>query len=223
MFLAALRAFSLLASAPVRSVLLRSVGLTLAVLVVFIIAIETIFGALVALPGWVETTMQIVGGLGLVFASVFLVAPVTSLIAGFYLDDIAREVEQRDYAGDPPGRELPTGAAMVYAAKFGLAVIGVNIVALLLLLVPGVNVVAFFAANGYLLGREFFELAAMRYMTPQEARDLRQRNRVRVFLSGLMIAGLVSIPLMNLLTPIFATAFMVHTVKDVVRRGGTAI
>lgn len=210
---AALRALGLLASSHVRSVLLKSVGLTLALLIVLIIAIETLFGALANLPGWIELAAQIVGGLGLVVASVFLVAPITSLIAGFYLDDIAARVEASDYPADPPGQELSTAAAVGLSLKFGLLVIGVNIVALLLLLVPGINVMAFYLANGYLLGREFFELAAMRHMSVAEAQALRRQNRVRVFLSGLMIAGLVSVPLLNLLTPVFATAFMVHTVK----------
>ncbi|MGD9869016.1 MAG: sulfate transporter family protein [Hyphomicrobiales bacterium] len=214
MFSAAIRAFGLLASSHVRSVLLKSVGMTLALLAVLIVAIETLFGAMVALPGWLEITAQVVGGLGLVFASVFLVAPVTSLIAGFYLDDIARRVEASDYPADPPGRELSTATAIGLSVKFGLLVIGVNIVALFLLLVPGINVMAFYLANGYLLGREFFELAAMRHMSVEEARALRRQNRVRVFLSGLMIAGLVSVPVVNLLTPVFATALMVHTVKQ---------
>lgn len=108
--------------------------------------------------------------------------------------------------------------AMGTSLKFGLVVMAVNILALFLLLIPGVNVVAFLAANGYLLGREFFELAAFRHLPQAEAKRLRKANRLRVFVSGLAIAGLVSVPVLNLLTPLFATAFMVHTYKDIAAR-----
>ena len=218
MFAAASKSFSQLFTPPFRAVLLKSLGLTIGLLIVLIIAIETVFGVLVVLPGWLETTIQWLGGLGLVVGSVFLIAPITSLIAGLYLDDIAAEVEKRHYSNDPPGRELPMLTAMGTSLKFGLVVIGVNILALFLLLIPGVNVIAFLAANGYLLGREFFELAAFRHMPQADAKRLRKANRLRVFVSGLAIAGLVSVPVLNLLTPLFATAFMVHTFKDVAAR-----
>lgn len=214
MYAAALKAFNQLWTPPFRSVLYRSLGLTLALLIVAIIAIQTAFGVLVALPGWVETAIQIVGGLGLVVGSVFLVAPITSLIAGLYLDDIAAHVEQAHYPQDAPGRELGILEGSGIALKFGLVVIVVNIGVLFLLLLPGINIMAFFLANGYLLGREYFELAAMRYVDPRAARELRRANRLRILVSGLAIAGMVSVPLLNLLTPLFATAFMVHTVKD---------
>jgi len=92
--------------------------------------------------------------------------------------------------------------------------------ALFLLLIPGVNLVAFYLGNGYLLGREYFELAAMRHLPPAEAKKLRQANRLTILLSGLIIAGLASVPILNLVTPLFATAFMVHVYKDLARRSG---
>ncbi len=222
MFAAAALAFSQLFTPPFRAVLFKSLGLTLALLVVSIIAITTAFGALVALPGWVEWGIQIVGGLGLVVGSVFLVAPITALFAGMYIDEIAESVERTHYTQDPPGKTLGVFDGLGISLRFGLVVVAVNIGVLLLLLLPGINIMAFYLGNGYLLGREFFEMAAMRYMTPGEARALRREKRVRVFLSGLLIAGLVSVPLLNLLTPLFATAFMLHTVKDVMGRRGHA-
>ena len=208
MYAAAFKAFTQLWTPPFRSVLFRSFGLTVVLLIVAIVAIQTAFGALVALPGWVEWMIQIVGGLGLFVGSVFLLAPITSLIAGLYLDDIASHVERADYPRDAPGHVLGALEGLGISLKFGLVVIAVNIGVLFLLLLPGINIMAFFLANGYLLGREYFELAAMRYMAPREARALRRANRVRVLLSGFAIAGMVSIPLLNLLTPLFATAFI---------------
>ena len=101
--------------------------------------------------------------------------------------------------------------------RFALLSIAVNLVALILLFVPGLNLVAFIGANGYLLGREYFELAAMRFRSVDEARAMRRHFGVTVFFAGLVIAGFVAIPLLNLFTPLFATALMVRVHKRLSR------
>ena len=105
--------------------------------------------------------------------------------------------------------------AFLLSAKFLAVVILGNIVALFLLLVPGVNIAAFFLVNGYLLGREYFEFAAMRFREEAEAKALRRRNFGTVFLAGLVIAAFLAVPILNLLTPLFAAALMVHLHKMV--------
>lgn len=202
-----------------RSVLLRSLGITLAILIVVWLGLSALVGELVTLPyAWLDTTLAILAGLGLLVGMAFLVGPITSLIAGLFLDEIAGHVEALHYPADPPGRELPLGKTLVASLKFTGLVIVVNLVALMLLLVPGVNLVAFLAANGYLIGREYFELVAFRHMAPEEARALRAANRVRVFLAGLAIAALIAVPVVNLAAPLFATAFMVHLFKRIRHR-----
>ncbi len=121
-----------------------------------------------AWAGWLTFVLGIFASLGLALALALLLAPVTALIAGFFLDDVAEVVEARDYPNEPAGRPLPLGEAIAGSAKFlGVVILG-NMLALFLLLVPGVNLIAFFLVNGYLLGREFFEFAAMRYRSPAE-------------------------------------------------------
>ena len=217
---AAGQAFREMFTPPFRAVLLKCVGFTVALLALLIVGVEWTFSHFVQWPDWIETAIQWLGGLALVVASIFLIPPVTSLIAGLYLDDIAATVERTQYPSDPPGQELPTPAAIGLALKFFFVVLLVNIVALFLLLIPGVNLIAFYIGNGYLLGREYFELAAMRHMPPGDAKKLRRANRLTVFLCGLIIAGIASVPILNLITPLFATAFMVHMYKDLTRRSG---
>jgi CysZ protein len=94
----------------------------------------------------------------------------------------------------------------------GLSIL-VNLIALILLFAPGVNVVVFLAANGYLLGREYFELAAMRYRSFEEARAMRRRFGLTIFFAGFLIACFVAVPVLNLCTPLFATAFMTRLHK----------
>ena len=223
MLSAAGQAFQELFTPPFRAVLWKCVGFTVALLALLIAAIVWSFGYFTAWPDWIETAIQWLGGLALVVGSIFLIPPVTSLVAGLYLDDIAAVVEKEHFPHDRPGRELPALQSIWLAAKFFIVVLAVNIAALLLLLVPGVNLVAFYIGNGYLLGREYFELAAMRHLAPAEARRLRKANRLTVFLSGLIIAGLASVPILNLVTPLFATAFMVRIYKGLARRAGLAL
>ncbi len=223
MLAAAGQAFQELFTPPFRAVLLKCVGFTVALMALLIAIIVWGFGYFATLPGWAETTIQWLGGLGLVVGSIFLIPPVTSLIAGLYLDEIATVVEQEHFPADPPGRELPPLQSILLAGRFFIVVLVVNLVALVLLLVPGVNLIAFYLGNGYLLGREYFELAAMRHIAPTEARRLRKANRLKVFLCGIVIAGLASVPILNLVTPLFATAFMMRIYKGLARRAGLAL
>jgi CysZ protein len=219
MLAAALDAFREMFTPPLRAVLFKCLAFTIGLLALLIIAVEWTFGHFMHWPDWIETTIQWLGGLALVVGSIFLVPPVTSLMAGLYLDDIAGEVERTNYPADPPGRELPTLQAIGAGLKFFVVVLIVNLVALFLLLVPGVNLIAFYAGNAYLLGREYFEMVAMRHLQPADARQLRKANRSTVTLAGLIIAGLASVPILNLLTPLFATAFMVRVYKELAARG----
>lgn len=210
-----------------RAVAMKSLGLTLAALAMLWLAIDRLFAwfawpwldsflpGLPAWAGWFGIVAAIVAGIGLALALALLIAPVTSLIAGFFIDDVAEIVERTDYPADPPGRALPILPALILSIKFlGVVILG-NLAALLMLLVPGVNIVAFFVVNGYLLGREFFEFAAMRFRSEAEAKALRRRNAGTVFLGGMVIAAFLAIPVLNLFTPLFAAAFMAHLHKMV--------
>jgi CysZ protein len=99
------------------------------------------------------------------------------------------------------------------ARAFAILSILVNILILLLTLFTGIGFASFFLLNGYLLGREYFELAAMRHCAPSEAVALRRRHSGQVYLAGVIISGIVAVPVLNLLTPLFATAFMTRLHK----------
>jgi len=214
MFQSASRAMSQVFERPFRAVFWKMLGFTLAVLVVIWIALQGLVAGFVELPyPWLETALSVLTGIGAIFALGFLIAPISALFAGLFQDEIADIVEGRDYPGDRPGEALPLSKSIPQTIKFtGVVILG-NLFALVLLLVPGVNLVAFFLVNGYLLGREFFEFAAMRFMPPAEARAFRKARGGTVFLGGLIIAGLLAVPILNLVTPIFATLFMMHLYK----------
>lgn len=222
-------AFAQLFTPPFRAALWKTIGLTLLALLGLWFGLKELFDWL-ALPwidtllpgfpgwaGWLSFLAALFAGLGMAVGLAFLIAPVSAMIAGIFLDDVAETVERESYPTDAPGRALPPLRAFILALKFLGIVLAGNVVALLLLLVPGINIAAFFLVNGYLLGREYFEFAAMRFRDEAEAKALRARHAGTVFLAGLVIAAVLAVPLLNLLTPLFAAALMVHLHKQVSR------
>ncbi|MGT2485158.1 EI24 domain-containing protein [Methylobacterium oryzae CBMB20] len=95
---------------------------------------------------------------------------VSILVAGFFLDDAAEIVERTDFPNEPLGRAMPFGTAMLYAVRFAGVTLLVNLAALVIFFVPVIGIAAFFAANAYLLSREYFEMAAARFRPLAEAR-----------------------------------------------------
>ncbi|MFA6157013.1 sulfate transporter family protein [Mesorhizobium sp.] len=219
-------AFELI-SPPFRAVFFKTLGLTVLALVALWLGLTSLVEWLAlpwlqtllpGLPSWAGLIGSIIAAIALAFGMALLIAPVTAVVAGLFLDDIAEVVERTDYPLDAPGRAMPALRSLVLALRFlGVVILG-NLVALLLLLVPGINIAAFFVVNGYLLGREFFEFAAMRFRPEDEARALRKRYAGTVFLAGLVISAFLAIPLLNLVTPLFAAAMMVHLHKAISAR-----
>jgi CysZ protein len=173
--------------------------------------VESMFGVSAPAPisifVWV---LSVAAGIGVIVGSVFLMPAVTALLGSFFVDDIALEVERTHYPTEPVGTPLPLPRAVLQGAKTALLAILIYLIAVPFLLVAGAGAVIFFLASAYLLGREYFELAAMRHQPIAQAKRLRQTHQSKVFLAGILIAAFVSIPIVNLATPLFATALMVH-------------
>ena len=108
---------------------------------------------------------------------------------------------------------LPVWRAMAEGAKAALLAIVAYLAAVPFLLFAGAGAVIFFVATAWLLGRVYFEFAALRFHPPDEVRALRRAHQGSLFAAGLFIAGFVSIPILNLATPLFGTALMVHVYK----------
>ena len=214
----ALAAFAEILTPPFRAVLWKVLGLTAALLVLVLVGLHHGLLVLLVLPyPWLQTVLSIVAGFGLLVGSVFLVAPVSAIVAGFFVDDLAGKVERDIDPLGPPGTALSAARSLVLGFRFAALSIVITIVALLLLLVPGLNAIAFLAANAYLFGRQYFEFAALRFRSPEETADLRRRHWLRILAAGLLIAVFVSVPLLNLLTPMFGTSLMVRVYKRVDR------
>jgi CysZ protein len=226
---AAVKALSQILSPPMRSILWRSIGLALVLIVVLAIGLQRLLSWFATSgEGWAEAMLgpgfhtplnvlawivSIAAGLGVVFGAVFLMPAITSLVASFFVDEIAEHVEREHYPAERPGMALPLGVAITEGTKTALLTILVYLIALPFVFFAGVGFIGFFIATAWLLGREYFELAAMRFRPPAEAKAMRKQNAALVFTAGLFIAAFVSIPIVNLATPLFGMAFMVHMHK----------
>jgi CysZ protein len=227
MFAAAGNALAQIVTAPCRRVLLKSAGLALLILVVLGIALHRLVAALSAqgadwatgvwgtqwLWNFLLWVISFAAGLGLFTGALFLMPAVTAFVGSFFADEIAELVEREHYGNAPPGRAISFGRALVEGLKTALLAVAVYLAAAPFLLIGGLGFIVMFLANAYLLGREYFLLAAMRFRPPGEAKTLRRMRRTDVFFAGLIVAFVVSVPVLNLITPLFATALMVHVHK----------
>ena len=215
MIFAAIKAVNDVLSPPFRKVLWKALGLSVLLFVAILVTLEVILSVLVAFPWpWLETILAVATGLGLFAAFFFLMAPVTAVFAGLFLDEIAEVVEQRDYPDDLAGKPLANLAALVIGIQFGLLVLLINL-AMLPLLFVGIGAALMVIANAYLLGREYFQMIAMRHLPVKQAKALRKQNAGRVFAAGLIPAGLALVPILNLFVPLFSTAYFVHIFKRI--------
>lgn len=217
---AAWDAFEQILTPPFRGVLWKSLGATVLILAFAFGGLERLIIATVHLRwawAWVSTVIHLAAGAGLVLAAIFLVPSVSFVVASFFFDEMADHVEAASALDLPRGRRLPILTASWIGLKFTLVSIAVYAVALaLLFVVPGINGVILFSANAYLLGRGFFELAALRYVSLSNVRELRARYGLRIMSAGIVAAAMSLVPILNLLTPLFATALLVRVAQRTV-------
>ena len=216
---------------PLRAILWRSIALALALIVLGGIALQRFIVWLLDAGGAsVETTLgphahtpvtalawvlSFAAGVGVIVGSGMLMPAVTAVVGSFFADRVGEEVEREYYPADPVGRALPLSLALWEGCKTALLALGIYLIALPLILFAGAGAVIFFLATAYILGRQYFEMAAMRFRPPDEAKLLRKHYAALVYVGGLIITAFVSIPIVNLATPIFAMALMVHMHKRV--------
>jgi CysZ protein len=203
-----------------RRVLLRALGLTIA-------ALALVFWAVMLGVGWLlpETvTLPWIGEIGfldslvswaavglMLVLSVVLMVPAAAAVVGFFLDDIAAAVEARHYPALPPVTGLGLGQQAADALGFLGLVLAANLVALAIyLMVPPLAPFVFWGVNGFLLGREYFGLVAMRRLGREGAAALRRRHGWRIWVAGTAMAVPLSVPILNLVVPIIGVAVFTH-------------
>lgn len=203
-----------------RRVLWLGVGLALALLIGATAGlIALVQGAVtdeVGLPivgtvTWVDDILSIGSVFVMLILSVFLMVPVASAITSMFLEDVAQAVEDRHYAHLPPAQRVPFADALRDTFNFLGILVLANVLALVLyIMFAPVALFIFWGLNGFLLGREYFTMAAMRRVGRVRAKELRGRHTGKIWLAGVLMAVPLSVPLVNLLIPVLGAATFTH-------------
>lgn len=215
-----LAAIAQLGDSRFRSVLLKGLGITIgifvAIYVLFVQGVGWFMGDGVTLP-WIGTVTWVDDAISwgaiplMLLLSVFLMVPVASAVTGLFLDDVAQAVEDRHYPGLPPANN----PSLMENIRDSLAFLGVlivaNIIALVLyLMFAPLAPFIFWGLNGFLLGREYFTLAAIRRVGREGAARLRKRYLPAIWIAGVLMAVPLTVPLVNLFVPILGAATFTH-------------
>ena len=160
--------------------------------------------------GWLETVTDLLGGVATLVLTWLLFPGIISAVISLMLEGIAHAVEARHYPHLGQASGLPFSQSLVSSLRFLAVMIVLNMGMLVFLFLGPVFPFVFYGVNGYLLSREYFEMVAFRRVGPADARALRKAHQGPLLVAGVVIAFLLTVPLVNLLAPIIATAVMVH-------------
>lgn len=203
-----------------RRVLWRGMGLTIVLLIAACLLVN--FGInqllssawaanLIGDQSWLGALINIGGVLFTIALSIWLMVPVTSAIIALFLDEVAQAVEARHYPHLPKQTATKLQDQILVGIRFLGILLLANIGALILsMILPLLAPFVFWATNGYLMGREYFQMAAMRRMPRAQAQELYQRHQGSIWTAGILMAIPMSIPLVGLFIPILGAATFTH-------------
>lgn len=217
MFASARKAFAMIFDRAFLGVVLNALILTLVLFVTLFIGLQYALHYLPTLGWpWVNAAADFIASILLIVVFVFLGAPVAAIFASFFLDHVAQKVEQTYYPADAPPSGAPFWGSFVAGLRLSGAVIAVTFVLLPVdVALPGLGSAITIIADGWLLGREYFELAALRHLSRGATQSVRKRHGFAIFGGGLLIALLSAIPVINFIAPLFGVALMVHVFKRI--------
>ncbi|MBC7954008.1 MAG: EI24 domain-containing protein [Rhodospirillaceae bacterium] len=222
MFSALIKAFGQLSDPKLRRVIRLGIAGAMACYVALVALVWfTLTHVSLFEQGWADTGADVALGLVALVVPILFFPALATAIMGAMLDDVADAVEARHYPQLNWPRPQKWPEILLTTLRFLVVMVAVNLLVLpiyVVLLITGLSIGLFLIVNGYLLGREYFELVAFRRLDPKEARLCFRHNLGRLWLAGGVIAFLFSVPLLNLLAPAIATAFMVHLFQSLRRQ-----
>jgi uncharacterized protein involved in cysteine biosynthesis len=210
------KAFAQLGDPRIQRLIGLSIALTLLVFVLLAVLAWWLIGWLSGLHGWWAEIAQVGGLLVTLVLAWFTFPALAAAISAIFSDKVISAVEARYYPGRPPAMEVSVWESIIDGIKLALISLVVNLITLPLLFIPPLYVIVAWGLNGYLLGREYYEMAAFRRLDRGQAKALFAARRSTFTAGGVLIAILSTIPVLNLIAPIIATAFVVHLFESVV-------
>ncbi len=215
------RAIGALGDRRARGVVWLGVGLSLVTLVLLGLGVDVLLAEVAATShGWLNRTIEVLGALGSLVVAWFLFPSVVVAVSSLFLERVVDLTEARFYPGLPPPRRVPLAEQALAALRLlGISLL-LNLLALPLYFLPLVNLPFWLLLNGYLVGREYFELVAQRRVAPEALAPTRRAARWTYWSGGAVIAALLAVPILNLAAPVIGAAFMTHRLSRT-RAGGT--
>lgn len=168
--------------------------------------------------GWDETSgnlAAISGFLAMLLFGWVLFRAIAVAVIWLFGDDIVIAVERRHYPEAlATAQHVPVARSLALGLRSAWRALLVNILlipAYVLLLVTGFGTpLLFYAANGWLLGADLDEMVAARHLSNPEMKQWARDTRWTRWDLGLIIAALLSVPLVNLIAPVLGAAMATH-------------
>src|SRR5947209_10820539 len=167
--------------------------------------------------GWVNGLIRWLGAAAVVVLALMLFPASFGIVISIFMEKIADIVEAEHYPQLGPARGIPIWTGMWTGIVFLLAVVALNLVMLpfyiLAIFIAGLGALLFYAVNGWLTARVYYELVALRRLAPAEVKAWRRANSGVLWLTGIAIVFLGTIPVLNLIVPVLGVAAMVHVAQ----------
>lgn len=153
--------------------------------------------------------LHILGSAGGMIVAWFLFPLLYPILVSFFDDKMADVIEREDYPQLPPAKP-PFWPTILNDMVFSLKAIGLNIICLPFYFIPLFGIALYYLLNGYLLGTQFFRMAAGRRVDMDEAEKMRKAAHYQILSAGVAISFCSTIPLLNLAAPLLGVATMLH-------------
>jgi CysZ protein len=133
--------------------------------------------------GYLTMAGSLAASVVVIVLAVALSPAISMVVGGVLFDFAASRVEKK--IGAPQARNVPLQEGIWNGVRIALPALVLNLIAVPLYFIPGVNAVVFYGLNGFLMGREYATITAARRMSYKEAVALRKRHGGAVFMVGL--------------------------------------
>ena len=207
--------FSQLPDPAFRRVIIKAILLSVFVFVFLAIIVWFVLSETNFFTFWLfETFADMLGGFTAIVIAWLLFPTLASFFITLFLEDIVEAVESRHYPGVILEKLNNPSATFIISLRFTAIALLLNILAIpfyfFTIWFPPMGIFVFYCLNGYLLGREYFELVALRHIKMEDIPSIRQSNRWQLFLFGSVTTFLFTIPIINFLAPILGVTGMTH-------------
>jgi CysZ protein len=166
---------------------------------------------------WENRVLRWLGGGAVTVVALMLYPASFGLVISIFLERIADIVESEYYPQLDKAHGISIWTGLWTGVVFLLVLVGLNLLMLplylLALFVAGLGAVLFYGINGWLTGRMYYEQVALRRRTPADVKAWRKANVGMLWMTGIIIVFLGTVPVLNLIVPVVGTAAMVHVAQ----------